>query len=86
MSIEEIKSYLAAPNAEDFIAIVDQKTKEIDQKIEKLKQTKELLQTKKQQLRLCETKKDAGIHLVQCPQETYLTAPFTFRDLSLIHI
>lgn len=80
MSIEEIKSYLDAPNAEDFIAIVDQKTKEIDQKIKKLKQTKELLQTKKQQLRLCETKKDAGIHLVQCPQETYLTAPFTFRD------
>lgn len=25
MSIEEIKSYLDAPNAEDFIAIVDQK-------------------------------------------------------------
>ena len=46
MSIEEIKSYLDAPNAEDFIAIVDQKTKEIDQKIEKLKQTKDLLQRK----------------------------------------
>ena len=80
MSIEEIKSYVDAPNAEDFIAIVDQKTKEIDQKIEKLKQTKEMLQTKKQQLRLCEEKKDAGIHLVQCPQEMYLTAPFAFRD------
>ena len=29
-----------APNAEDFIAIVDQKTKEIDQKIEKLNRQK----------------------------------------------
>lgn len=80
MSIAEIKSYVDAPNADDFIAIVDQKTKEIDQKIKKLTQTKDLLQTKKQQLLLCESETDTGIHLVQCPQEVYLTAPFAFHE------
>lgn len=80
MSIDEIKAYVKNPNAKDFIAIADKKTAEIDQMIVKLKQTKNLLQAKKAQVQLSENKENMEIEIVQCRQERFVTAPYSFQD------
>lgn len=83
MSIAEIKHYIDHPNAEDFISMADQKSDEIQQQISKLKQTKKLLQAKKEQILLCQNKKNMDIHIIDCEQEKLLTIPFSFQENDL---
>lgn len=80
MSIDEIKRYVNNPNSHDFIAIVDEKTNEIESQIAKLERTKKMLQTKKEQLLLCAAASNKGIHIINCGQEKILTIPFDFKE------
>lgn len=86
MSIEEIKAYVNAPNAEHFIRIVDEKSKDIDDQIRKLKQTKKLLQMKKEQVMFSEQDIDMRIEVVSCDREYLMTIPFSFEDHPLSEV
>lgn len=80
MSLKEIKTYVGNPTAQDFINIIDKKTKEMDAQLARLKRTKKLLQSKKRQVLLCEQVSEPTIHIIQCSEEYFLTAPFRFLD------
>ncbi|MFR8317379.1 MAG: MerR family transcriptional regulator [Catenibacillus sp.] len=76
MSIEEIRTYMCSPNPEDFIKIVDQKTKEIQAQIQKMKKALTLLKVKKEQLSLCSQIRHQKIQIIRRPEEKYRVMPF----------
>ena len=80
MSIEEIKTYIKNPNSKDFIKIVNEKSREIEEQIIKLKNTQTLLENKKKQLLLSEEKESMTIQITRCEEEEFLIAPFSFKD------
>lgn len=80
MSIEEIMNYVKNPNPRDFIAIVDEKSSEIEQRIAKLKETRQLLQTRKQQLLECGRALEKGVHIINCGQEKLAILPYVSQE------
>lgn len=75
MSIDEIKNYLKQPNAEQFMTIANQKTKEIDEQIRRLKDLKLILKEKQEALILSNTIYDSMIELKQCSEKLMLITP-----------
>lgn len=86
MSIEEILQYAENPNTKDFLSIADKKLKEINEEIFRLERTRQILETKKEQAEICQNLTSDHITVIECPEEKYLTIPFSFEedDMSLV--
>lgn len=80
MSIEQIADYYAAPSADKFLHIAEQKQKEIDLQIEKLQAVGKVLSDMKEKTEFCQKLKEQKICVEKRnPTELYLL-PFDFAD------
>lgn len=79
MSIEEIKNYSEQPNAEAFLKIALQKTREINEQIRRLKGLKTLLQEKQEALALCAGAYDGKIEVIKQPEKLLLFTPLQYQ-------
>ncbi|MBS5115519.1 MAG: MerR family transcriptional regulator [Erysipelotrichaceae bacterium] len=86
MSIEEIEIYRKNPMPANFLKIVNEKEKELDQQIQKLKDIKKTIQSKKEQIIFCETLPQQDIRIEECEIEKILVYSYDFLkdDLSQI--
>lgn len=80
MGIEEIKTYVQHPSQTSFLTLAEDKIAMIDEEIAKLQRSKQILQEKAEQIKLCQTIQHKDIQIVQCPEEYYLTTPYSFID------
>lgn len=76
MSLEEIKQYGNQPNAADFIAIADVKSKEIEEEMKRLKLTKQILERKKRQLDECASAFGGEIKIVELEENLIRKIPY----------
>ncbi|MDQ0258068.1 DNA-binding transcriptional MerR regulator [Evansella vedderi] len=88
MSLKEIKSYLDKRNPNDFILLLEEKEKEMDEKIAKLTQMKKLISNKASQTRESLTIKGDHIFLTReeeaCMLVTNALEAEDYRDLGII--
>ncbi len=80
MSIEEIEAYRENPTPADFLKIVNEKEKEIDQQIQKLKDIKTVMQRKKEKIVFCETLQEQEIRIEEYKSERLLVYPYDFSE------
>lgn len=80
MSIEEILQYAENPNTKDFLSIAENKLTEINTEILRLERTRQILQAKKEQAEICQNLASDSISVIECPEEKYLTVPFSFEE------
>ncbi|MEG0729642.1 MAG: MerR family transcriptional regulator [Anaerovoracaceae bacterium] len=86
MQIKEIDEYLQHPNPDDFIKIVDVKTKEIDKQVKRLNSIKKNLLEKKEKLKLCTNVNFEEIELIYLPNAEFISIPFDFDEENMANI
>ncbi|MEG0979968.1 MAG: MerR family transcriptional regulator [Oscillospiraceae bacterium] len=72
MSVNEIDVYMQNPNTTAFQKIIEQKTKEIDEKIKRLKEIRLIFKQKEAGLKYCEQQDLDKIDIVECDKEYLL--------------
>lgn len=75
MSIEEIRTYIQNPNADDFCRLAFTKISEIDKSIASLKKLKTVLRQKAENLLRCKEIYHDKLELVELPEQYLLLTP-----------